>query len=143
MCIIYQNKRFPGPDFVPDKNHDGTGSCKTNELVVYKDCDIDMSKYKLSEMDEAVGITWGASAIFERCVIRGAGKLFLCGCGDPEWVATENNRKVYIKDSILERFGRRGPEVQDGMICDMENCLVLDWGYPDRFPEGRAWRRWP
>ena len=131
--ILFQHRRFPTPDYIPDGKHDGTGCCVDGETHVYEDCVVDMTPYDVEQMDEAVGITWGASAIFDRCVIRGAGKLFLCGSGDKEYRKFEEGRTVTIKNSILERFGRRGPEVQCGMVCHLEDSLVLNWGDANRF----------
>lgn len=133
MSIIYYNKKFPTRDYIRDGKHDGAGCSEPDTLVIYRGCDINMSEYKLSEMDEAMGITWGASAIIDHCVIRGAGKLVLCGCGDADKRQQESGKKVYFRNSILEKFGRRGPEVQNDMVCEMEGCLIIDWGDPDRF----------
>ena len=43
------------------------------------ECIIDLSGWSLGTIDEAAGITLGASATFTNCHIRGAGKLILCG----------------------------------------------------------------
>jgi len=98
-----------------------------------EDCIIDFSNCDLEDIDENIGVTWGSSATFKRCVIRGGGKLILCGCGDDDKVPIETGKRVSFYDCILEDFGRRGPEVQDGMLVDMHNCLIRNWGDPDRF----------
>lgn len=129
----YQHKRFPSADWVKGKNSDGTGSEIKDQHVIYKYCLVDMSDIDLGDMDEAVGITYGAAATFDHCIIRGAGKLFLCGSGDEEYREDEYGRTVSLDHCILEDFGRRGPEVQCGMNCIITNCLIQNWGTPDRF----------
>jgi len=102
---------------------------------------IDLSACSLSVLDEAVGITYGSSAVFDNCLIRGAGKLVLCGCGDREKIPLEQGKTVTFRHCILEDFGRRGPEVQDGMIVRLENCLIRNWGEPSRF-DTRSFGAW-
>lgn len=131
--IVHKHQKFPLPDFIPDGEHDGAGSYHKGELLLFEDCLIDMSDYALDQMDEAVGVTWGASAEFVRCVIRGAGKLFLIGSGDDDHVKDDNETVVVLRECILEDFGRRGPEVQSGARCFLRDCLVRNWGTPDRF----------
>ena len=111
---------------------DGIGMYQPLSYII-EDCIIDFSGLSLDEQDEAVGVTWGASATFRRCVIKGAGKLFLCGCGDDSHVPQETGRRVILEDCLLEDCGRRAPEVQDGMICEMERCVIRNWGDPSRF----------
>lgn len=94
---------------------------------------IDLSEWPVWALDEAAAVTWGSSATFTRCVIRGAGKLVLCGCGDADKVSVESGKRVKFVDCILEDFGRRGPEVQDGMRVYLRDCLIRNWGRPDRF----------
>ena len=67
---LFQHKRFPTPDYVPDGKHDGTGCCVDGETYIYEDCVIDMIRYGLDEMDEAVGITWGASMLSLHCLVN-------------------------------------------------------------------------
>ena len=98
-----------------------------------EDCIIDFSGLSLDEQDEAAAITWGSSATFRRCVIKGAGKLILCGSGDKDKIDIETGKRVSFFDCVFEDFGRRGPEVQDGMCVDMHNCLIKNWGSSDRF----------
>ena len=126
---IIANRRITAPAAEGD---DGLGFCDGQEYVVL-DSIIDLSGVPLDAMDEAVGVTWGSSAIFRRCHIKGAGKLILCGCGDDDHVRQETGRHVVLEDCLLEDFGRRGPEVQDGMICEMERCVIRGWGDPSRF----------
>jgi len=119
-----------GPDYTEE---DGIGMYKEGESYLIEDCIIDFSNLDLDEQDEATAVTYGASASYRRCVIRGAGKLVLCGCGDDSKVPVEKDKKVLFYDCILENFGRRGPEVQDGMYVGMHNCLIRNWGMSDRF----------
>lgn len=111
---------------------DGAGCCTQNEYYIH-DTIIDFSGLDIDEQDEAAAVTLGASACFERCLIRGAGKLFLCGAGNAETRHLEVDKTVSIRESVLEHFGRRGPEVQCGMFCDMERVVVKFWSDPDRF----------
>lgn len=107
---------------------DGLGMYDGEEYLVH-DCIIDMSE--ATDVDEAAAVTWGSSATFRRCVIRGAGKLFLCGSGNADKREKEEGKTVTLIDCILEDFGRRGPEVQCGMSVYMEHCLIRNWGDPD------------
>ena len=93
-----------------------------------EDSIIDLSACPLERLDEAAGITWGSRAIFRRCVIRGAGKLILCGSGDADKLAVERGKVVIFEDCILEDFGRRGPEVQSCMWIILRRCLIRNWG---------------
>lgn len=111
---------------------DGLSLCDNMQYTI-RNCVIDLSKVSLNEMDEAIGITWGASATIENCVIRGAGKLILCGCGDEDKIPIEKDKSVVFKNCILENFSRRGPEVQNGMKVKMYRCLIQNWGDSDRF----------
>lgn len=97
------------------------------------DCIIDLSGWSLGDIDECCGITRGSSATFRRCWIRGAGKLLLCGTGDAQDIPAETGQHVEFFDCILEDGGRRFPEVQDGMRVLLHDCLVRNWGSPDRF----------
>ena len=116
----------------PDAGGHGLDMNNGQDRLV-EDCVIDLSACSLDQLDEAVGVTWGSSAIFRRCVIRGAGKLVLCGSGDVEAVPKESGRTVIFEDCILEDFGRRGPEAQSGMRVMLRGCLIRNWGAPDRF----------
>jgi hypothetical protein len=119
-----------GPDFTGD---DGIGMYQDGKTYLVENCIVDFSDLSLDQQDEATAVTYGASATFRRCVLRGAGKLCLCGCGDDEKVPVETGKKVELYDCILEDFGRRGPEVQDGMQVIMHGCLIRNWGAADRF----------
>ena len=127
--IIIEGRRITAPSSIGD---DGLRLSDGKEYLV-RDCIIDLSECDLDTIDEAASCTWGSSAIFQRCVIRGAGKLFLCGCGDADKVPIEEGKRVKFYDCILENFGRRGPEVQDGMHIFMQNCLIRNWGDSNRF----------
>ena len=111
---------------------DGIGMYQPLSYII-EDCIIDFSGLSLDEQDEAVGVTWGASATFRRCVIKGAGKLILCGSGDKDKVNVEAQKRVMFYDCVFEDFGRRGPEVQNGMHATLHNCLIKNWGMPGRF----------
>lgn len=124
-----KNKFISQPGF----GGDGIGLCSKQEHLI-ENCIIDLSNCKLSDLDEAIGITWGASATIKRCVIRGAGKLVLCGSGDKDQHSIDEwGKTVHFEDCILRDFGRRGPEVQYGMRVTMNNCLIENWGDPERF----------
>lgn len=116
----------------PGSQGDGLTLCDGNSYRI-KNCLFDMSANSLEDIDEALGITWGSSAVVENCVFRGAGKLVLCGSGDADRKADEHGKKVVFMNCIFENFGRRGPEVQDGMMVELNNCLIRDWGEPSRF----------
>lgn len=94
---------------------------------------IDLSGCDLDTLDEAVSITWGSSAEFENCLIRGAGKLVLCGSGDEHMRSAEQGKAVSFRHCLLEDFSRRGPEVQSGMIVHLDECLIRNWGIRGRF----------
>lgn len=91
----------------PDTGGHGLGISDGEDWLV-EDCIIDLSSCPLDQLDEAVGVTWGSSAVFRRCVIRGAGKLVLCGSGDAAKAAMERGKVAIFEDCILEDFGRRG-----------------------------------
>lgn len=124
-----------GPQYT-DK--DGLGLFDGHEYLVH-DCIIDMSEAE--DVDEAAAVTWGAAAEFRRCVIRGAGKLFLCGSGDKDKRSVEDGKTVTLESCILENFGRRGPEVQCGMQVTMRDCLIRNWGSTDYF-DVRSFGAW-
>lgn len=118
-----------GPSYDP---YDGVGLAVLNSFS-FTDCIIDFSQYDGDDLDEACSVTWGASTTFERCVIRGASKLFLCGSGDADKADLEADKHVVLKECILENFGRRGPEAQCMMMVTLEDCLIRNWGDPDYF----------
>lgn len=111
---------------------DGLGMYQPLSYEV-EDCIIDLSAWPVDQLDEAAAVTWGASATFRRCVIRGAGKIVLCGSGNEEMIPAETGKKVEFFDCILEHGSRRFPEVHDGMQVVMHGCLIRNWGDPDRF----------
>ena len=128
----------------PDGKHDAMG-LKSDVHYTIHDCIIDLSGCELATLDEALGITLGAHGHVENCVIRGAGKLVLCGCGDdpadnPD-VIREQGKCVTFKHCLFENFGRRGPEVQGGMMAVLSYCVVRNWGLPSRF-DTRAFAAW-
>lgn len=98
-----------------------------------ENCIIDLSNWDIEDIDESVGIIWGSSAEFHNCVIKGAGKLILCGCGDEDKMESEIGKRVEFHRCILEDFGRRGPEVQDKMEAYLDSCLIQNWGISSRF----------
>lgn len=124
----------------PDAGGHGLDMSNGQDWLV-EDCLIDLSACPLGQLDEAVGVVWGSSAVFRRCVIRGAGKLVLCGSGDVEAVPKESGRTVTFEGCVLENFGRRGPEAQSGMHVMLRDCLIHNWGEPGRF-DVRAFGAW-
>lgn len=119
---------------------DGISLCDGYAYSI-RNCIIDLSSKSLDEIDEAIGITWGSSACISNCIIRGAGKLILCGSGDKDKMCFERGKKVTFSNCILEDFGRRGPEVQCGMWCELHRCLIRNWGHADRF-DTRSFGAW-
>lgn len=136
-----ENKLITSTNWKPgDDPKDGIGLCDKQHWHI-KNCIIDLTKAPEGSVDEACGITWGSSAVFENCVIRGAGKLVLCGCGDSEKEYLERGKSVSFTNCILENFSRRGPEVQGGMEAFLFNCIVANWGDNDQF-DTRAFGAW-
>lgn len=118
------------------------GICLNDGLqYIIKNCIIDLSKLNVNSIDEALGITKGSSGEVNNCIIRGAAKLVLCGCGDADKVHLETGKVVTFNNCILEDFGRRGPEVQDGMKIILNDCLIRNWGTVDRF-DVRSFGAW-
>lgn len=108
-------------------------SCCDGEHYNIKNCCVDFTAQPLDNIDEALGVTWGSTAIVTNSYFVGAGKLILCGSGDEDKIELECGKSVLFKDCTFSHFGRRGPEVQDGMEVILENCLICNWGAPDRF----------
>lgn len=132
------NKYITDP--LQTEGQDGIGYWHGEQLYIH-DCYIDLQNQPLGKLDEAVGITYGAYGLIENCVIRGAGKLILCGSGDRKAIPLETGKKVLFRNCILEQGGRRFPEVQDGMHVTLENCLIQEWGKKTRFTE-RSFGAW-
>ena len=124
----------------PDTGGHGLDMSNGQDWLV-EDCLIDLSACPLDQLDEAVGVVWGSSAVFRRCVIRGAGKLVLCGSGDAAKIAVEHGKTVTFEGCVLENFGRRGPEAQSGMRVMLWGCLIRNWDAPDRF-DVRSFGAW-
>ena len=124
----------------PDAGGHGLDMSNGQDWLV-EDCLIDLSACPLDQLDEAVGVVWGSSAVFRRCVIRGAGKLVLCGSGDTDKLNVERGKTVIFEDCILEDFGRRGPEAQSGMRVMLRRCVIRNWGVRSRFTV-RAFAAW-
>lgn len=124
----------------PDTGGHGLDMSNGQDWLV-EDCLIDLSACPLGQLDEAVGVVWGSSAVFRRCVIRGAGKLVLCGSGDTDKLNVERGKTVIFEDCILEDFGRRAPEAQDGVRVLMRRCVIRNWGVRSRFTV-RAFAAW-
>lgn len=126
--------------FITAPGSGGDGLCLSDgRHWLVRRCIVDMSG--ASGVDEAVSVVMGSAAHFEECVIRGAGKLVLVGCGDAEWLPPERRASATFRRCVLEDFGRRGPEVQDGMYCGMRECLIRGWGAPERF-DTRSFAAW-
>lgn len=126
---IIKHKRITAPSEI---GGDGIGLADGQDWLI-EDSIVDLSACSLDEIDECCGITWGSSATFRRCHIKGAGKLVLCGCGDKAKVPIETGKRVTLTDCILEYGSRRFPECHDGMQVLMRDCLIRNWGAPDRF----------
>ena len=124
----------------PDASGHGLDISNGQDWLV-EDCLIDLSACPLGQLDEAVGVVWGSSAVFRRCVIRGAAKLVLCGSGDTDKVNVERGKTVIFEGCVLEDFGRRGPEAQSGMRVMLRGCLIRNWCAPDRF-DVRSFGSW-
>lgn len=137
MTTIELKNRYiasPGTLGGPFNHDDGIGLAGDYTLSV-KNCVVDFSSLPIGDayQDESAAITRGCEAAFERCIIKGAGKLFLMGCGDEDWKSAEWRKTVRLTNCILEDGGRRFPEVQDGMDCTLTRCLIQHWSDPDRF----------
>lgn len=137
---IIENKLITSIDWKPGYDpRDAIGMSNGMHFDV-KNCIIDLTDAEDGTVDEAVGCTKGSSATIENCVIRGVGKAILCGSGDEKDVEKERGKVVTFKNCIIENFCRRGPEVQDGMIVRMYDCMVFNWGN-DKF-DTRAFGAW-
>lgn len=112
---------------------DGIQFAVPGEHFHVTDTIVDLTNMPLEWQDEIVAVSWGASATFERCVFRGGKKACLLGCGDSYKLPDEYGKTVTFKDCVFENFGRRGIEVQNGMVAHLENCLIRNWGHPDFF----------
>lgn len=119
---------------------DGLGFCNGENVWVH-DCYIDLQGNPISELDEAIGLTYGAQGLVEKCVIRGASKNILIGSGDKEAVPLEIGKHITIRECIIEQGGRRFPEVQDGYVVFLQKCLIQDWGMKSRFKD-RSFGAW-
>lgn len=108
---------------------------------IVRDCVIDLSQVPLEKMDEALSFSWGCFGEVKNCVIRGAGKLVLCGCGDSDRIPEENGKQVLFENCIFENFSRRAPEAQNGMKAILKNCMIRNWGDSPRFSV-RAFGAW-
>lgn len=89
-----------------------------------RNCVIDLSNVELEKMDEALSFSWGCFGEVSNCVIHGAGKLVLLGCGDVDKLEVEREREIFFSNCIFENFSQRAPEVQNGMRAILKNCLV-------------------
>lgn len=135
MCetVVVSRRRITRPGQLGQgfTSADACGLYLPGEYLV-QDCIIDLSEQPLQEIDEAVSVIWGASATFRRCVIRGAGKLVLCGSGDADRVEAESTARVLFEECLMEDFGRRGVEAQAGTCVGLFRCLIRNWGTPSR-----------
>ena len=120
-------KKLHSEEYTAD---DGLGLWKEKHYIVENSI-IDMSGS--DDVGEALTITYGASANFNNCLIRGAAKLILCGSGKEQISDKEYGKEVIFTNCVFENFGRCGPEVQSGMKVILENCLIRNWGDPDFF----------
>ena len=134
------NKRFPALDFKPGDKSDCLQLCGHHDYIV-RDCIIDATGLEDGCVDEACGITWGACATFDHCLFKNAKKLVLIGSGDADHADEENGKNVIFRNCWFDNFGRRGPEVQSGMICVMDGCVVTDWGREEKYSD-RTFGAW-
>lgn len=119
---------------VPDEQGDGLviwGPQTHNESVSVKNCTIDFSTVSSDKLDENISFVKGTRAVVENCVFTGGIKLALCGNGD--FPVEDNAMYIQFKNCVFKDFGRRGPEVQDGALVTLENCVIWNWGKEDRF----------
>ena len=132
--------------YAPDEPRgDGIHLADTKFFVV-SDSHVDFTNQLINEVDECIGITWGAEAYVVNCVFEGAQKIALMGCGDEPYIDTETN-KVVVFDRCTFRHGcRRFPEVQDGMRVLLLNCKIEDWCNPSYYTmnpkKNRAFGAW-
>ena len=118
----------PGTLPLPFNQDDGIGLALNGENLYVHECIVDFAGIPLKEQDGAVDITYGTAAKFSHCVFRNVGKLSLIGSGDKHKLADELGCKVVFDTCLFENFGRRGPEVQSGMHCILQNCVIRNWG---------------
>ena len=111
---------------------DGIGHYKRDNLEV-TNCIVDLLNVDKNDQDEAISVTYGGSATFINCVFKHAGKLCLIGSGDEFKRGVEKNKIVVFKYCLFENFGRRGPEVQSGMHCYLDHCVIRNWSIPLQF----------
>lgn len=130
--FVFDHQKFPAKDFVPGNDSDALQLCGLRTYLV-RNCIIDASELEDGSVDEACGITHGASALFQKCLFKGAAKLVLVGSGDKEFAQVEKGKTVTFENCLFDSFGRRGPEVQSGMQVYMKGCVVSNWGDPKHF----------
>ena len=95
--------------------------------TLIQDCIFDLAGVPLADQDEAIDCIKGAHVVIERCVFIGCKKAILGGNGD--YPAEDKASGVLVlRKCAFIRCGRRCPEVQDGVLADMGNCWVHDWG---------------
>nr|DAV99881.1 MAG TPA: Pectate lyase [Caudoviricetes sp.] len=94
--------------------------------TLIQDCIFDLSAVPLADQDEAIDCIKGAHVVIDRCVFIGCKKAILGGNGD--YPAEDKSGLLFLKNCAFIRCGRRCPEVQDGVIADMSQCWVHDWG---------------
>ena len=116
--------------FNPD---DGIGIWQNKVHLECSRCIVDLKDVPLDEQDEAVSVTYGCTANFHYCIFRNTGKLILLGSGDEKARKDEEGSLVTFNNCIFEEFGRRGPEVQAGMVCLLNNCIIYNWCSPKYF----------
>lgn len=99
----------------------------TNKVIDFCDTPVD-------EMDEAFSVVENANVAAVNTIIKNVGKAVLVG--------NENGRaQLSMNLCILENFGRRGVEAQNGSLVVMHNCLIKNWGARDRF-SARSFAAW-
>lgn len=116
--------------YTPNQHKDGltlegNGGTYNLEHII-----IDFGEYT-GEIDENISTVNGCKAIISNSVFRNGIKLALHGSGDnPQ---QDIHGRVIYNNCIFENFGRRGPEVQDGIMLTLNNCIIKNWGDPKYF----------
>lgn len=95
--------------------------------TLIQDCIFDLSAVPLADQDEAIDCIKGAHVVIDRCVFIGCKKAILGGNGDYP-AEDQAGGHLTLRNCAFVRCGRRCPEVQDGVLADMRNCWVHDWG---------------
>lgn len=120
--------------FIDEPMEDGDGLHVYGDVyAVIEDCVVNLEHHPLSEIDECIAVTQGSEAYVKDSHFIGAGKIALIGCGDEKDVPQEKGKVVVFHNCVFKNGARRMPEVQDGMIVLLVDCIIENWCYPDRY----------